>query len=284
MKKLLLLIAASALHLHGQGMLKSINNETHPSVGCTEATDFLARTSGLDATHQSRYTTLICGLVTDSVWTKLDALYIFATADTTTAALSLVNATYNLTITGSFTFAADTGWTGDGGTTYMNTNFNPSTAGGQYARNSASVGAYVRTSRSSSAAYGELGLNDNVVSLIRMLPLFSGDLYYCALNGFQTTIANTNAQGSWIQSRTSSSLVTLYKNGSSFGTASDTSTALINGNIYVFAENILGVGPQLYSEDQLSATFIGSSLSSTDASNISSRINTYMTAYGVNVY
>jgi hypothetical protein len=36
-----------------------------PPPGCSQATAFLARTSGLDGTHTMAYTNLICGLVTD---------------------------------------------------------------------------------------------------------------------------------------------------------------------------------------------------------------------------
>src|SRR5882757_8185192 len=60
--------------------------------GCSpgaEATSFLARTSGLDAAHTGAYCVLIDGLVTDSVYSILDGLYVFATADTTTALLNL---------------------------------------------------------------------------------------------------------------------------------------------------------------------------------------------------
>jgi hypothetical protein len=55
---------------------------------CSQSSAFLARTSGLDTTHKTAYDTLICGLVTDALWSSLDALYIFATADATTAGLN----------------------------------------------------------------------------------------------------------------------------------------------------------------------------------------------------
>jgi hypothetical protein len=37
--------------------------------GCTAATNFLARTSGLSGTETTAYTTMICGLVTDGIIT-----------------------------------------------------------------------------------------------------------------------------------------------------------------------------------------------------------------------
>src|SRR5229473_5562637 len=62
-----------------------------PGGGCSQATTFLARTSGLSGTETTAYTNLICGLVTDGVYPSLDALYIFATNTTTTANLNLIS-------------------------------------------------------------------------------------------------------------------------------------------------------------------------------------------------
>src|SRR5208283_4790005 len=98
--------------------------------GCGQANAFIARTSGLSATENAAYTAMICGMVTDGTWSLLDALYIFATNNTTTAALSLVSSTYNGTVTGTLTFSADNGWTGNGSTGYLSTNLTPSSAGG----------------------------------------------------------------------------------------------------------------------------------------------------------
>jgi hypothetical protein len=131
---------------------------TSGGAGCTAATNFLARTSGLSGTETTAYTTMICGLVTDGVITGnlsgatgcgsvLDGLYIFATNTTTTANLNLCGTSYGLTQHGSVTFNADTGYTGDGTTGYFDTGFNPSTAGGNFSLNSASIGSYILTNR-----------------------------------------------------------------------------------------------------------------------------------------
>src|ERR1700676_927047 len=90
--------------------------------GCAAATAFLARTSGLSGTETTAYTTMICGMITDGVgcsaWRgsggNLDALYIFATKDTTTAELNLCSTSFSITPRASNTFTADTGWAGDG--------------------------------------------------------------------------------------------------------------------------------------------------------------------------
>src|SRR4051812_42354 len=58
---------------------------------CAASTTFLARTSGLNGTHTNAYNALICGMVADGTWcgSLFDAIYIFATQDSTTALLNL---------------------------------------------------------------------------------------------------------------------------------------------------------------------------------------------------
>ena len=87
------------------------------------AADFLARTTGLDATHTNAYTALINGLVTDGIWDKLDVFHIYATQDSTTAKLNLVSSSFTATANGSPTFTADRGFTGVNGssTVYIDT-------------------------------------------------------------------------------------------------------------------------------------------------------------------
>src|SRR5258706_16256620 len=84
-----------------------------PDAGlCASAAAFLARTSGLDATHTNAYINLICGLVSDGIFSKLDALYIFATQDSTTAMLNLISTSFTAsTFSGTLTFTTDRGYT-----------------------------------------------------------------------------------------------------------------------------------------------------------------------------
>ena len=141
-----------------------------------EASAFLARTSGLDTTHTNAYIDLINGLVADGVWTKFDLLHVYATQDTTTAQLNLVQASYPATLHGSPTFTVDRGYTGtDASTTkYIGTGFNPATAvSPQFVRNSAHLSAWNVTNVSANqAAIGikEAGSGRNT----RVVPRDSG--------------------------------------------------------------------------------------------------------------
>src|SRR2546423_12896093 len=100
--------------------------------------NFIARTSGLDATHLTAYAALLDGLTTDGFFdgagnsTLLDALYIYATVNRTTALLNLVKNAFSCIENGTVSFSADRGYTGDGSSFYLNTQFVPSSAGGNF--------------------------------------------------------------------------------------------------------------------------------------------------------
>lgn len=257
------------------------------TAGCSEATTFLARTTGLDATHQTAYTTLICGLVTDSLWTNIDALWILATQDATTAGLNLKSTSFTLTPTNAPTFTADQGYTGNGTTQCLNTGFSPASSGTAYTQNGASVSAYIRTSRTTSNTFNILGTNPTSGTTVFFISPLQSSQFQWSLNG--TTFpnaANANAQGFWQVSRTASNAMTVFKNGASFTTNTGASGVLTNmTNTVKLLSNSSAVGAcNSFSTDQLAAAHIGGSMSTTDLANLSNRINAFMTTVGANVY
>lgn len=252
---------------------------------CSQSSAFLARATGITLTvDKTRYDTLICGMVTDGTFAKMDAVYIFAAPDATTARLNLVSSSFGLTEHGTVTFSAYHGFTGNGSTGYEDTGFNPSTAGGNYVQNAASLAAYVLTSRTAQNSYASIGSVGSVASLINPKQAGgSGGASYAANQGtINLTSVNANAQGFWVVSRTASTTAELYMNGAAFNADTNASGAVSAQNMFVLADN--SGGAQNFSADQLSAAAIGGGLSSTDVTNLSSRINTFMTAYGINVY
>ncbi len=78
---------------------------------CAQADAFFARAT-ISASYRQKYINLICGLVTDGLWTNLGVLYVFATQDTPTAILNLVSSSNAATISGNPTFTAGQGFTG----------------------------------------------------------------------------------------------------------------------------------------------------------------------------
>jgi hypothetical protein len=249
--------------------------------GCTEGAAFLGRTSGLDLTHSTAYTNLICGLVTDGVWSKLDILYIFATQDTTTAQLNLVQTSYPATLHGSPTFTANRGYTGVGGSTvYIDTGFNPVSAPSpKYVLNSAHMSAWNLTDTPDSTTMGSLNGADQALINIK----FSGNNNFYARINDTSAGGNTSGIGSmighWLASRDGSASTGAYFNGSNFFTPLDVSGAIPNVNMYVLGANSSGT-PTGLNNQQAAITF-GGSLVPPDPANLYSRLRTYMTAVGV---
>ena len=261
---------------------------TRRAADAPQTTAFLARTSGLSGTETAAYKALINGLVTDGVFSLLDALYIFATNTTTTANLNLISTSFGLTQTGSVTFSADHGYTGDGSTGYLDTGYTPSTAGGHLTLNSVSGGAYILNSRATANNHCAFGTGDNA---------FIDKLNYQPLNNSNNALAQgndasnanfalsiTNAQGMGSVTRNSSSTLDFYKNaGSTLGPASATSQALAVNSILICAGRETGT-PSNFSADQIAAVYFGGGLNATQVGQVHSRINAYMTALGIAVY
>lgn len=259
--------------------------------GCSQATTFLARTSGLSGTETTAYTNLICGLVTDGVWTNLDALWIMATSSTTNANLNLVSTSFTLANgTAAPTFSADHGYTGNGTTQYLTTSYNPFTAGGVASQNSLSLGAYLtnnRTTDASACTIGGLDVSSNFTGIYPLFPTAStiGQVN----NGSASVTTVASAKGLTAASRTAASgagSTTLYKfDGTNNGSiATDTAASVANSiAFFILAQNNNGTAFR-FSADTITAAFVGNGLNSTQMAALASRINAYMTALGINVY
>jgi hypothetical protein len=242
--------------------------------GCSQATAFLARTSGLSANYQTQYTTMICGLVTDGVWAKLDAFYVFKTSSEANALLSLPSATFNATKNGTPTFTANVGLTPTGtNTDYYSTNLNSSVAGGLAMQDSIHFSVWDGT-----GAGGDSNSQIAACSTQHLYTDFGGSAYFriTTSGGAGIDVATANAVGFYIGNRSGAMTTQGYKNGSSIVTSTtDTSTPLCNQTWTFPGTSVSGVTA---STDLLLGGSIGGSLSSTDASNFYSRFNTYITS------
>lgn len=245
--------------------------------GCSQATTFLARTSGLNGTHTTAYTNLICGLVTDGVFSKFDALYILATADSTTASLNLVSTSFTLTTSSSPAFTIDHGYATAAGTGTLITGFNPTTAPTpQYVQNSAHYSIWNNTNNTSSDCM--MG-NDAAGATGNLFIKFGDNNFYARINDSSGSAGNPvgNPIGLEIGNRSGASAIQAYLNGVSVGSNTTTSAAPANASIQVITCNGAGAADSIH---QVAEFSFGSSLSSTDASNFYTRVQAYMTAVG----
>lgn len=270
---------------------------------CTDdaaSSNFLARVSGAGNGLQDAYCNFIKGGETDgwitgnlsgaagcgTTGTEPDLLYIFATNTTTTANLNICGTNFGLTQNGTVTFAANTGYTGDGSTGYFDTGFNNNTRFPS-SLNSGVTGAYVRNSRTSQA-WADVSAFQTAMGGSELFPSYTGSLLFLVINDqLYMSVTNANAQGSLLNTRTSSTNINAYKNNSSFGsvTSSTAGAAIANANVYILARDTAGSGASLFSQDQLAmVVFSHNAFTSTIATAFQTRVNTFMTTQGVNVY
>lgn len=277
---LVLLTAVSSAQSLGLGL--GIPKSVPSAGGCSQATTFLARTSGLSGTQTTAYQNLICGMVTDGTWSLMDLLYVFATNTTATANLNLVSTSYGLTPVGTETFAANAGYTGDGTTGYFTTGYNPATNGINFTQNSAGIGA-CGLSSANFGNYASLGLLDGSGSFqgIVLFPSNGGGSFVAQLNDATLqSFTNFQSKGSYVATRTASTAINMYVNGASVATPADTSSSVFSLPIYVGAVNTGGGGVDGFSINQLAYVFVSGGLTSTQVGNVYSRLHTFLVAVG----
>lgn len=211
------------------------------------------------AARKALYAAMIDTLVAGGVWTKIDALYLFAAADAPTALINLKSSSFGATAVNSPTFTVDRGYAGNGTTSLVDTNFNPITATTpNFAQNSAHMGAWVLTDRAGAAGpiignrsgdTGETGCN--------IFPFFTDNKAYLRLNDLVEAegFAVAGSTGLFVANRSSSTARQGYRNGASIGAyAANTSKAPFNESIAV------GNAGGNFSTDQAAMAIVGGSL------------------------
>jgi hypothetical protein len=211
------------------------------------------------------------------VWSKLDAFYMLAAAASDQALLNWKSASFTCTTNGTITFTADQGYAGNGSTGYLDTNFNPSTAGGGFAQNSVHLGLYSRSSIASTELIG------NQAALL--IPRNGSNAFVARLH--RTSSFNivgsglTTGAGYFAASRLNSTVAdgivgtTIYTNVSNV-----TNTAPANANLWVCSWN--GTAP-VYGTAQIACAHFGSGLTSGELLAISGIVTSHLARIGAAV-
>ncbi len=234
----------------------------------------------VSAGRKTLITNLIAGLAADGVWQKLDRLWLFAGENAQSALIDLVKAGASssaATAVNSPTFTTDRGYTGNGSSSYINSNFNPTVGTNNYVQNSAS--AFVWSNTSGSNTGNLIGQPTNVITALNE-QYIDGNTYWSVTSNASAVEVSTlglgGAIGLWAVNRSGASAEQLYKNGSSVATGVISSVSLANEALWVLATSTVG-----YSPKQVCCFGAGSSLNSTEQGNLYTRLRTYMTAVGV---
>ena len=235
---------------------------------------------------------LIAGLKTDTLWTKMDAMYLLARGTQYASRLNLIKDTANATQTGTWNFTAYEGYKNNGTSGLygnLNTQFFPLTMGINYTLNSAGFGVYSRTDTFSiqGEQYDIICSGGSEYSALRLR-------YFLTPNYLLSPWANDHAfpsavvsaaqtLGLWSVNRVSAGgvgSVKAYNNGNLFTSVNSTSSAIPTGSFFIGG---YGTGSTNTSIRQLSFAFIGSALTATQNANLHNRFEEYMNSYGKGV-
>lgn len=200
------------------------------------------------AGQQTLQNQLLLDLKNAGIWSKLDTFAVFATdGDSDFALIDWIRLS-DYTGINSPTFTTNQGFTGNGTSSYINTNFQPIN-GANYAQNSAHFMVYCYANDSSSTYYG--GALDTTPSVIRSLNFGGRDssnrFSTIAINSTSSDLTATNSvlddTGFNLITRTNSTNVKAYKNNTLIGTFTNSSSLnsyQLARNIFLLARNLNG--------------------------------------------
>lgn len=223
-------------------------------------------------TQATRIRTLISDLMDAGVWSELDALYLHAVHDQQAGRINLVNPTaMALTASGSPTFTAYEGFTGNGTSAYLDAGIGLASLA-HYDLNDATMFVWSLTDSAVNSRF-EIGTASGTTSRIACRAA-DGSMFVSTNSGTNSTVAVADSLGLHAWSRTSSSTVALYKGGSSVATGSPTSSSISAGNLTLLRSNTL------YTNRQIAAAGVGAALDATQHAALNTALNTYLTAVG----
>jgi len=239
---------------------------------------FAAMTVQPDAARKGLLNTLIASLVSGGVWAKLDWLTIHAAHDEQAGRVNMVTPAQVALVGVAPTFTTDRGYTGNGTTQYLNTNWNSSTAGGHFTQNDCHMGVWLGTDVSSGTQF------DVGHSTAAICGRNAGNAPIQAQSTTNTNVGGTvTSVGHQQWSRTGATAGATYKNGVAGTTIVTTSAALRNAVFLICANNSSSTGtvtPVNYSTRRNQAVHWGSALTAGESLALYNALATYMAAIG----
>lgn len=237
------------------------------------ATALLARMSAAPSdSRKAAIDDLVSDLKRAGIWVKLDGLYVLAAHDAQAARLNWIGGQFDLSEVSAPSFTADRGYQGNGTSSYLDTGFNPTTAGGKFSQNDAHIGVWSLTDLTNDTAFdigntlARLNSRSTTGTSIRGTLNRSGNL----LSGSPTA----NSLGHHVLSRSASTVLKYYKGAEDIATSTAASTGMSNETLRV------GAAATFYSARRLSAAHFGRALTAADVSLLNVYLDRYMAAVG----
>lgn len=249
-----------------------------------EAKDYFSRLpNAVSVESKKRIDALIRRFVACGYFDKADVIYLFAQDDASNALVNLkpiASASFNATPVNGVTFTTNQGYTSSiVGTRYLDTNYNILSAS-KFLRDSAHIGFYSRTDYNGNVY--DCGcfaspLGTNIMAR-------QGGSANMILNNESTVSAVTNdSLGLYIGIRSSSSTISLYKNGGLLVTNTNrVSSERVNLNLYIGCYNNNGT-PYGLANKQYSFFTAGGSLSTDQQLEVYNSLSEYLITIGANV-
>ena len=248
-----------------------------PSAFDADAAAFFARVTAaggtLTATEQNAVNTLVIAMKADGIWTNMEAIYPMVGSSAAACRQNLKSSSYTGVFTSGWTFAS-AGVTGNGTSTYFDTNFIPSI---NASINAFSFGGYLRLNLTTPVQI------DGCVNVPTVGNAFFAQHNFISANfitGSINAIINYTinpSQRMFIHRRTSSNFAESYRNGVSLGTSTSTETILPSSKFYIGARNF-GSSIDFYTSQQYSFYFIGLSLTNQNALDLTTIVNNFQTS------
>lgn len=212
-------------------------------------------TGTIPTAYKTAVNNLVLTLKFNGIWPELDRLWIHAAPNQQNALVSVVNPTSTpITEVNGPTWAANLGYTGNGTSSFLSTNYNPVINGVNYTLNNASFGAYITTD------VNEVGLIMGALQGIGASQIRAREtnLFYGLVNDFTgLNVGNLSSLGLFCANRTAVNLTKLFKNGVEVSTGGIISTSEPNVDFYLLARNQSGVADGFVTQ-RLSLSYFGS--------------------------
>ena len=236
------------------------------------------------STRKQLYSDCIAGLKTDSVWSLLDEVQMYAAHTQADGLLGWKNVR-NATVVNSPTFTTDRGIATNGSTSYIDTAFVPSTDGVAYTDPSACYGAYINDVGAGSSGNSIYSTGAVGTFFSRLVPRDTAGRIRAIINSTTSLTFTSTAPGTRLGlstvDRPSGADAIAYRNGSSVGTVADASTGVPDVAFFVGGQNNSGsLGGAI--DSRFAFWFAGASLNSTKQTALYNRFLTLLTAIGAN--
>jgi hypothetical protein len=194
-----------------------------------------------------------------------------------------LDAAYRLAFGTGMTHSSN-GFVSNGTSGFANTYLTPNS---HLTNNNTHLSVYSRTNLNIAAASFDIGTSNNVSAYydlsLRLGDTLYSDSYNNSTNRF--TNANTDSRGLFTTTRTTSTVLKIFKNNTQLGstlTAASTNFSLLTQPIYICALNKNG-SVDFYTTRQYAFASIGDGLSDAEVTSLNTAVTTFQTTLGRNV-